>query len=143
MARPVREGQPINVRVEVTITEQRAGAAPIKKTIMAVVADGRPGSVRSTMVMNTLGVPGSVPLNLDTEANILSDGKIRLFYTLQYDLPDMTPGAAPETRRPVATQIRESVTLILENGKPIVAAQSADPVGDRQVSVEVKATIMR
>ena len=33
--------------------------------------------------------------------------------------------------------------LILENGKTMVVAQSADPVGDRQVTVEVKATILR
>jgi hypothetical protein len=33
--------------------------------------------------------------------------------------------------------------LVLENGKPLVAAQSADPVGDRQVTVEVKATILK
>jgi hypothetical protein len=32
---------------------------------------------------------------------------------------------------------------VLESGKPIVAAQSADPVGDRQVTIEVKATILR
>jgi hypothetical protein len=31
----------------------------------------------------------------------------------------------------------------LENGKSMVAAQSADPIGDRQVTVEVKATILK
>jgi hypothetical protein len=35
------------------------------------------------------------------------------------------------------------VTLILESGKPMVAAQSADPIGDRQVTVEVRATVLR
>jgi hypothetical protein len=43
----------------------------------------------------------------------------------------------------VKTNLRDSVTLILENDKPMIAAQSADPIGDRQVTVEVKATILR
>ena len=33
--------------------------------------------------------------------------------------------------------------MILESGKAMIAAQSADPVGDRQVTVEVKATILK
>ena len=32
------------------------------------------------------------------------------------------------------TAMHDSLSLILENGKPIVAAQSADPIGDRQVT---------
>ena len=39
--------------------------------------------------------------------------------------------------------LHESVPVILENGKPMIAAQSADPIGDRQVTVEVKATILK
>ena len=46
-------------------------------------------------------------------------------------------------RVPFKTQIRENLALILENGKPLVAAQSADPAVDRQVTIEVKATILR
>ena len=42
-----------------------------------------------------------------------------------------------------STSLHDSVWLILENGKSLVAAQSADPVGDRQVTVEVKATVLR
>ena len=33
--------------------------------------------------------------------------------------------------------------MILESGKPLVVAQPADPVGDRQVTIEVRATILR
>jgi hypothetical protein len=33
--------------------------------------------------------------------------------------------------------------LILESGKSLVVSQAADPVSDRQVTVEVKATILR
>jgi hypothetical protein len=77
---------------------------------------------------------------------ILADGKIRLRVNLQYDLP-AAPG--PETEPsgragPLRkTEIRENLALVLESGKALIAAQSADPVGDRQMTVEVKATILR
>jgi cytosine/uracil/thiamine/allantoin permease len=41
------------------------------------------------------------------------------------------------------TQLQENLPLILENGKSMIVAQSADPIGDRQVTVEVKATVLR
>jgi hypothetical protein len=37
--------------------------------------------------------------------------------------------------------VRENLSLVLDEGKPLVVAQSADPVGDRKVTVEVVATI--
>ncbi len=35
------------------------------------------------------------------------------------------------------------MTVILESGKPMLVSQSADPIGDRQVTVEVTATILK
>jgi hypothetical protein len=87
---------------------------------------------------------GDVWLNIDTEPEILGDGKIRARVNVQYDLPEKTqPTETSAYGRLVKTQIRENLALILENGKPITVAQSADPVGDRQVTLEVKATILR
>ena len=39
--------------------------------------------------------------------------------------------------------INESLSVILEDGKPMLISQSADPVTDRKVKVEVKATILK
>jgi len=140
---PRREGQPINVRVDFTITDQRAGSAPIKRTLSMIVADGRTGMIRSQA--EVIGVSGgNVPLNIDTSPELLADGKIRLGFNLQYDMPAPIEGTNPAPRGTVLkTAMHDSVSLILESGKPMVAAQSADPIGDRQVSVEVKATVMR
>jgi hypothetical protein len=140
-----RQGQPINVRVDVTITDQRGGAGPVKKTVTVVTGDGLGGLVRSSTL---LPAPiGSVPLNVDVDPMILPDGKIRLRVNLQYDLPAMTPAAAqPDAGggpAPLRTTIQETLVLILESGKPMIATQSADPVSDRQETVEVKATILR
>ncbi len=141
-----REGQPINIKVDVTITDTRGGTAAAKKTVTVVTADGMGGFIRSQANYNSIG---EVPLNVDTEPLVLSDGKIRLRVNLQYELPapPPNPNAQAEVSREVGTlrktSIHENLSLILESGKPLIAAQSADPVGDRQVTIEVKATVLR
>jgi len=141
---PRREfaGQPVNVKVDVTITDQRGAGPALKKTVTVVTGDQLSGFIRTQAFFAGIG---EVPLNIDTEPQILNDGKIRLRVNLQYDLPTLPAGAAPQGDHPAPTKtaIRENLALVLENGKPLVAAQSADPVSDRQVTVEVKATILR
>ena len=76
----------------------------------------------------------------------MPDGKLRLSLRLQYDLPSpamLGRPAGSEERQPMKTSIVESVNLVVESGKSIVAAQSADPVSDRQVVLEVKATLLK
>jgi hypothetical protein len=141
-----RVGQPVNVRVEVTIADLRAGAPEARKTISVVTGDGLSSLIRTQADYSFgNGGPVTVPLNIDVQIELLANDKIRLLLNLQYDVPDMTaaeqrPPGQPRAR---STQIRENLGLILENGKTIVASQSADPVNDRQVTVEVKATILR
>jgi hypothetical protein len=138
---PRRTGQPINVRIDLSINDQRAGSAPIKRTLSMVVADGMAGSIRSQSEVMAVG---PVPLNVDVSPDLLTDNKIRLNLTLQYDWPAPIEAGRDAPRGTVVkTALRDSVTLILENDKPMIAAQSADPIGDRQVTVEVKATILR
>jgi hypothetical protein len=140
-APPPRVGQPINVKVDLTITDQRGAGAPVKKTVTVVVADARGGFIRSTSSASGIG---GVPLNVDVEPTILNDNKIRLVCNIQYDLPATEEALTNEKRGTITkSAIHENLSLILDNGKPIVAAQSADPIGDRQVTVEVKATILR
>ena len=141
---PRRPLQPINVRIDVTITDQgRTGAPTMKKTVSIVTSDGFSGRIRSTA--NYSALP-PVPLNVDADAELLADGKIRSRVNLQYDLPAGMDGQSPNlpgTGALKTTQIQENLVLILENGKPILAAQSADPVGDRQVTIEIKATVLK
>lgn len=141
---PRRTAQPVNIRIDLSINDQRAGSTPIKRTLTLVVADGMSGSVRSQSEVMAVG---PVPLNVDAEPELIADNKVRLRLVLQYDWPapieSGRENAPPPRGTVVKTALRDSVGLILENGKPIVAAQSADPLGDRQVTVEVKATILR
>jgi len=146
---PATRGQSVNIKVEVAISDQRGGQAPIKKTVVAVIGDMARGSVRSSATIDVPGqAPFEAPLNLDANPTILPDGKIRLVLNFQYDLPGFNvspstpdrPSSQPAVRRGA---VSEGLTMILESGKPLVVSQSADAVLDRQVSVEVKATIMR
>jgi hypothetical protein len=149
---PRREGQPINVKVELTITEEGGGATSSKKTVSAVIGDGFNGYVRANGNNPNVAVSERfVPLNFDAYPVILSNGKIRLTCTIQYlaGAAQYVAGAAPAPAEPasqnqrVRTDIKENIVLILESGKSLVVSQAADPVSDRQVTVEVKATILR
>jgi len=134
-------GQAVNIKVEVTISDQRANGVAPKKTVTVVTGDQLSGFIRTQTLFPGIG---DVPLNVDAEPHILPDGKIRLRLNLQYDMPSPPGGASNEEQRAgVKTTIRENLAIVLENGKPLVVAQSADPVSDRQVTVEVKATILR
>ena len=136
-----RTGQPVNVKIDVTIADQREGAAALKKTVSVVTGDNMSGFIRTQAAYTSAG---EVWLNVDAEPEILTDGKIRVRVNLQYDLPEKAQPTEPAGYgRLVKTQIRENLALILENGKSIIAAQSADPAIDRQVTVEVKATILK
>jgi hypothetical protein len=138
-------GQPVNIKVDFTITDQRGAEPPIKRGISVIAADRNLGRVRSSATV--FGQSSNVPLDVDATPTLLNDGKIRLQFTLSYDWPappaDPARNTAPAIGAVTRSLLSDSVTLILENGKSMVAAQSADPVGDRQVSVEVKATILK
>jgi len=127
----------------VTISDQRGGATAVKKTVSVVTGDRQSGFIRTIATYTNLP---PVPLNVDTEPELLPDGKIKVAVNLQYDLPGGASSPAADTANagPLrSTQIRENLAVILESDKPLVVAQSADPVGDRQVTIEIKATVLR
>jgi hypothetical protein len=134
-------GQPVAVRIDLTITDQVGSAAPLKKTMTMMAADGERASVRS---MN--GAPGqNAQFNVDAKPMLTQD-KIRLDLSINYDAPDLPQQATSDKAEKAvswSTRLQESMGVIVENGKPIIISQSADPRTDRKVSVEVKATILK
>ena len=149
---PAPRGQPINIRVELTITETGAGIASVKKNVVAVVGDGFSGYVREQGMVAASGGANfppferNVPLNLDAFPVILQNGKIRLTCTIQY-LSGPPPSAlAPgESREPARsrTDIKQNLVLNLDSGKSLVVSDATDPITDRRVTVEVMATILK
>ena len=142
---PQLGGQPINVRVELNISEEGGGIPPVKKTVSAVVADGFNGSVRESGFSAGRGPGGAggqyVPLNLDAHPTILTNGKIRLTCVVQYNAGAPAPTADRDPRP--GTDIKQNLVSILESGKSLVVSQATDPITDRRVTVEVTATILR
>lgn len=131
-----RAGQPVNIKVDVTISDQTDNEPRRRKTVTVVTADGLTGYVRSAGESAT----GPAPLNVDVEPRILTGGKVRVLLNLQYALPTLTERQPNDPARR-GTELRENLSLILEDGKPLVVSQSADAMSDRRVTVEVIASI--
>ena len=138
---PRRAGQPVNIKVDVVVSEQRGTEAPTKRTLAVVVSDRHNGRVRT---QSDVAAVGPVALNIDASPEILSGGKIQLLFSIQYDGPGPAEDLKNAERGAVMkTTVSQVIALILENGRPMIAAQSADPMGDRKVTVEVTATILK
>lgn len=131
-------GKDVNVQIEITITDQTGTTAPEKKTVSVLVADQSMGRVRANARASKpdVGLIGTA-LNVDARAAVLENDRILLDLTLEYQ-----PLKASETRQE-PTNLNESISVLLNNGKPLVISQAADPISDRRMIVEVKATIVK
>ena len=121
-----------NVQVELTLTDQVASAAPQKKTVSMIVSSGNWGKIRNS------AVPTRIGLNVDARPFVSVEGPVQLELTIYYYPPQGDP-KDPGT----PTELNQSLTVVLESGKPLVISQAADPVSDRKVIVEVKATVLK
>jgi hypothetical protein len=72
----------------------------------------------------------------------LRDGKIEISLNLDFDVSEVKEGVAPAQDQG-GTAYRGVVNVVLENGKPLIISKSADPLTDRTVIVEVKASILK
>jgi hypothetical protein len=50
---------------------------------------------------------------------------------------------ADEPGRVDPTVLNQSLSVILQSGRPMIVSQAADPVSDRKILVEAKATILK
>lgn len=143
-------GQPVNVRVEITITDQQPGSGPVQKTVALVLADRTQGMVRSEVNQTDIG---SVPLNVDAQVSVVDTDHVLTRIALDYNLPGKAalgqgPRPAPNEPSPPSaftrkSEVKEQIATLLQSGRPIVISESADPLTDRKVKVEVKATILK
>ena len=138
------EGQPVNIRLEITITDQAGPGEPAKKTITMVVADRSNGGIRSsgTQAVTSSGL-APVSINVDAYPTILKEGSIRLQLGLEYQprpTQDPAQSAVPPSRM---STLNERISVIVQDGKPMVISQAADPGSDRKITVELRATIAK
>ena len=125
--------QQVNVRVELAITESQGAGPSTKKTVTLLTSGMNRGSVRSTL--RTPGI--TMLLNVDARPTILKDGRIVLYMSFQY-VPEHVASAEIAT-----AELNEEMAVVLTDGKPLLVSQSADAKGDRKVTVELTATIVK
>lgn len=131
----------INVQVELTLSDHLGTNAPDKKTVSMIVSSGSWGKVRSAGNVMTPGIaPFVVDLNVDARPFVTMEGQIQLELTLVYRPPEV---ATRDTLKASPTGLNQSQTVVLQSGKPLVISQAADPMNDRKMIVEVKATILK
>lgn len=133
-------GRDLNLQIEITISDQAGSAAPEQKFVSMVVADASMGRIRAAADAQRPGPLGMVGtgLNVDARPSVMENDRIHLELTIEYT-PYRESGQV--VQRP--TVLNESLTVILQNGKPLVVSQAADPVTDRKMTVEVRASIMK
>lgn len=136
---PEPPGQPVNVLVEVTITDQAGTDAPDRKVVSLLAADGTFGRVRANGTSITPNGGHPVELNVDARPRLQPGGAIRLEVTLQY-MPVNAPGA--DTVR-IPTRLNQSLTVLLQDGKPLTVSRAADPATNRRVTVDLTATVVK
>jgi hypothetical protein len=141
-------GQPVNIRLDLTITDQAGTGEPSRKVISLIVGDRQNGMIRSRgQLWVTERRAYSATFNVDARPTILGDGRIRLDLGLEYQPTPPQAGAAganpPNVYISDSTLLNERVGVVLESGKPLVISQAFDPASDRKVSVELKGTILK
>jgi hypothetical protein len=137
-ARPKGPAGP-NVRVEVTLNEVGGAGAAVIKTVSVTTTNQNWGKLRSQVNSRAYGV---TPLNVDVRPEVLADGKVELRVAIEYN-QGRNPDSENNPDKIAGVMINQSATLLLDSGKPLTMSQSADPIGDRRVSVEVKATVIK
>lgn len=128
---------PTNIKLDLAITDTYGGT-PVKKTVSMLIMAGQGGMIRTS---NRLASGVEVKLNVDATARIHPNaaGFLNVQLTFEY-----TPaGAVSEESAGHPAMLHESLNVFLQNGKPLVVSQSADPSTERRVTVELTATIQK
>ena len=133
--RPEAAGQPINIKLDLTITEQNGTGDPVKKVVTMMLAESGSGSIRST---SNVKPQGRVQLNVDAQIQMLKSGALRTTFRLEY-----TPRLNGNEAGGEWTSLSQQIQTVLEPGKPMILSQATDPASDRKVIVEVKATVVK
>lgn len=131
-----------NVRIDLTITDQRAEGPAVTKTVTATVADRSMARIRTSGSVRTPMGMRDVILNVDAGpslVNVNGISKMRVVLAIEY----RPVAQESDTEKSTTPSINEQLTVVLEDGKPLLISQTADPSTDRKVKIEVKATILR
>ena len=125
-------GQPINIRLDVSVMDQNEAAPSQPKTLMVILADKAMGRTRGAFEDRSISV--------DATPTIV-DGRIRLYLTVESRGHNLPGREQPKDFSILFWQ--NQFELLLDSGKPMVAFETSDPITKRKLSIEVKATIQK
>ncbi|MGH9384690.1 MAG: hypothetical protein ACRD2N_10430 [Vicinamibacterales bacterium] len=132
----------VNVQLEFTITDQTGSGAPDKKTVSMMASNGTWARIRATATVRSRGSgPLPVSLNVDARPYVGAGDTVQTEITIEYR--PVGSAIADEPTRVDPTNLNQSLTVVLQSGKPMVISQAADPITDRKIVVEVKATVLK
>lgn len=145
--------QAVNIKIDVSITDQTGPGEAAKKVISMITGDRQNNSIRSTANVLVETAPAAegfpknfsyreVRINVDARPVLLKEGKISINFGLEYLPRGGQEGGNASTPTGMAS-LNERLGLILESGKPMIVSQAADPTSDRRITVEVTATILK
>jgi hypothetical protein len=127
---PDEGGQPTNIRLDVAVIDATAQGAAQPKSVMVMLVDRALGQARAAFEDRTI--------SMDARPTLV-DGRVRVFLTI---VSEPFRANVSEPRDPTVNW-RNSFSLLLENGKPMVALETMDAVTKRKLSIEVKATVQK
>jgi len=127
MVDPNQPGQLVNIQIDVRIVEESPGEAPVTKTVTLTVADRQSGSSRAVdRLPEGVGI-----LNVDVGAVVQSNGRILTRIGLEYQNMNEQP----------SVQMRAQP--LLESCKVLRVSRSASAKGNRTITVDVTATVLK
>jgi hypothetical protein len=147
-APPAEQALPVNIKIEVNITDQTGSGPAARKVVSMIVGDRQSTSIRSSASVPVKNPSSPLPsyrnvtINVDARPSIVlkEPTKVSVSFGLEYSPKSRSE---PEEMEPGMASINERMTLILESGKPLVISQAADPASDRKITVELTATILK
>ncbi len=134
-APPRKRGQMLNVRIDVTLADSKG----VPKVLTMTVADGESGMNRTTAVSVTGATATDYSFNADASPEVVGD-RIRLRLTADAVVP--VEAEKPSAMVPKLA-LRQSQTVILNDGETVEIARATDPASSRAFILSVKVTIQR
>ena len=130
-----------NIKVDVTLSDQ-TGTGPVEKKVVSVIAAEESWGKIRTQAVARMSDGGFQPvaLNVDARPYLTASGAIQLELTVAYN---PLGAVAKDTSQTRPTELNQSMTIVLQSGKPMIVSQAADPIMDRKIVVEVVAAILK
>jgi hypothetical protein len=122
-------GQAVNIKVDLTITDQREGQDSAPKTITMMIVDRGRGQMRSN------GLGGQM-LNVDARPEIVRESRVRVDVNFDYRAPQTDNDKNP----PVLTQ---SLVSVVDDGKPLMISQWGEMGSNRTIRIELRASVQK